>query len=134
MVIAIDFDGTIVKHAYPAVGEENKGAFLWMKKWQQAGARLILYTMRSREELKEAYSFCRERGLDFWGLNENPTQATWTESPKIFADIYIDDAAFGCPKTIDKQGNVFVDWSVVGPAVQQALTLNRNGKEKNSKD
>jgi len=132
MIIAVDFDGTIVKHAYPKVGEECEGAFLWMKKWQQAGARLILYTMRSNQELKDAYAFCRERGLDFWGLNENPTQDSWTNSPKVFADIYVDDAAFGCPKVIDKKGNIHVDWAAVGPAIHQALTLNRNDKEEDS--
>lgn len=132
MIIAVDFDGTIVKHAYPEIGEEIKGAFLWMNKWKQAGARLILYTMRSQDDLKEAYAFCRERGVDFWALNENPTQGDWTVSPKVFADIYVDDSAFGCPKTIDKKGNVHVDWSVVGPAIHQALTINRNGKKENS--
>ena len=79
----------------------------------QKSHKLILYTMRSGETLDEAVAWCAERGLKFWAVNENPEQKKWTDSPKIYANIYIDDAAFGCPlKDIEFERPV-VDWSKV---------------------
>jgi hypothetical protein len=106
-IIAVDFDGTIVEHEFPEIGRPVPGAFEWMKKWQQAGALLILWTMRSdgrtgggRENgpvLTEAVEFCRKNGVEFHAVNANPSQAVWTSSPKVYAHIYVDDAAAGCP-------------------------------------
>lgn len=121
--IAIDFDGTIVEHRYPDIGREVPGAIEWMKKFKEAGARLILWTMRSDGQqsgkvLTEAVKFCRSKGVTFWGVNKNPDQ-DWSESPKAYAKIYIDDAAFGCPLRESKEAGArpMVDWSQVGPAV-----------------
>lgn len=116
MIIAIDFDGTIVEHCFPEIGKPVEGAFEWMKKFQEAGALLILWTMRSnrakRFYLAEAVRFCEDEGVVFWGVNENPDQIEWTTSPKAHAQICIDDRAIGCPM---KDGSV--DWSIVGPVV-----------------
>ena len=38
-----------------------------------------------------------EREIPLYGINRNPTQHTWTGSPKAFAHCFIDDAALGCP-------------------------------------
>lgn len=102
MIIAIDFDGTIAKHEFPRIGEEVPFAFYWMKKFQEAGAHLILWTMRSdgpddRKVLTAAVEYCRVRGIEFIAINENPTQHEWTTSPKCYAHLYVDDAAYGCP-------------------------------------
>ncbi len=123
MNIAIDFDGTIVAHEFPDIGEEVPGAFEWMKKFQEAGCNLILWTMRSDgqevgEVLTHAVEYCRERGIEFFGVNQNPKQ-DWSTSPKAYAHVYIDDAAFGCPLRENPKmgGRPFVDWDIVGPAV-----------------
>jgi len=42
MVIAEDFDGTIVEHRYPAIGQEKLFAFETLKALQQKGHLLIL--------------------------------------------------------------------------------------------
>jgi len=47
MYICIDFDGTIVEHRFPDVGSPVPGALEWMIEFQEAGAKLILFTMRS---------------------------------------------------------------------------------------
>ena len=134
MYIAIDFDGTIVDHRYPDIGAEVPGAVRWMKEWAAAGAKLLLWTMRSdgRSDgtgpvLADAVAFCRERGVEFSGVNANPTQ-TWSTSPKAYAHVYVDDAAFGCPLRTNPRagGRPFVDWDVVGPAV---LALIEQGKK-----
>ena len=134
MFIAIDFDGTIAEHEFPDIGNAVPGAFDWMKRWQAAGAKLILWTMRSdgrtgegRENgpvLTEAVEFCRRHGVEFFAVNGNPTQACWTKSPKCYAHIYVDDAAFGCPLRPARKAGVrpVVDWEQVGPAVLALVT------------
>jgi hypothetical protein len=129
MLIAVDFDGTIVDHCFPDIGAPCPGAFDWLKRWQAAGAKLILWTMRSdgrtgtgKENgpvLTEAVEFCRRNGVEFFAVNENPQQASWTQSPKVYAHVYVDDAAHGCPLKENPRagGRPMVDWSAVGPAV-----------------
>jgi len=127
-IIAIDFDGTIVTHEFPAIGDVNPEAFTWMKKFQEVGANLILWTMRSDGQdcgpvLTEAVEHCRKNGVEFFGVNSNPEQAAWTASPKAYAHLYIDDAAFGCPLRENPKcgGRPMVDWEKVGPAVMAML-------------
>jgi hypothetical protein len=129
MNIAIDFDGTIVEHVFPEIGKPVPGAFKWLKAFQEAGANLILWTMRSDgqssgDTLTQAVDFCREKGIEFWGVNANPDQH-WSSSPKAYAHIYIDDAAFGCPlrKNPRVGGRPFVDWEKVGPKVLKAIKV-----------
>lgn len=124
MIIGVDFDGTIVDHRFPEIGSEVPGAFRWLKSFQEAGAKLILWTMRSNcqnsgDVLVNAVDYCRERGVEFFGVNCNPDQHTWTTSPKVYAHVYIDDAAYGCPLKENPRtdGRPFVDWDVVGPAI-----------------
>lgn len=118
MIIAIDFDGTLVEHCFPAIGQAVPEAFYWLQAFQGAGARLILHTMRSDNYLRDAVQFCLQQGIEFWGINENPDQTSWTNSPKPYAQVYIDDAAFGCPLR-DSFGSdrPMVDWRIVGPRV-----------------
>lgn len=119
MIIAIDFDGTIVDHTYPTVGKPVPNAIEWMKKFQDAGARLILLTMRSDEYLEEAVKYLKDNGIDnLYGINENPDQHTWTNSRKVYANLYIDDAAQGCPLIQYISFNrLCVDWNEFGDEV-----------------
>lgn len=128
MILAIDFDGTIVEHKFPRVGDEAPGAFRWLKRFQELGALLILYTMRSdgradgSTPLKDAVEFCRKNGVEFWQHNHNPEQATWTRSPKVYAHAYVDDAAVGCPLIPHPIGGTpVVDWETVGPRVEEMI-------------
>ena len=114
MIIAIDFDGTCVTHEYPKIGKENEGCVDVLKELVHEGHKLILYTMRSGKYLKEAVDWFKEREIPLWGINENPTQSTWTKSPKIYANLYIDDAACGCPLIYNESENrPFVDWNTI---------------------
>lgn len=118
MIIAIDFDGTCVKNKYPYVGEDI-GAVPILKDLVKRGHRLILCTMRSHKPnkgidcLQDAVDWFNNNGIELYAINENPEQKSWTDSNKIYADLYIDDAALGCPLTSDGFGNVYVDWSKV---------------------
>ena len=95
MYIAIDFDGTCVTHDYPRIGKEI-GATEVLKRLVEAGHKLILNTMRSDKELQDAVNWFKKNGIELYGVNENPTQKRWTNSPKVYAHMYIDDAALRC--------------------------------------
>jgi hydroxymethylpyrimidine pyrophosphatase-like HAD family hydrolase len=95
--IAVDFDGTIVEHDYPGIGKEKLFAFQTLKELEKLGARLILWTFRSGNELEEAVEFCRTNGIEFYAVNKNYPEEVFDEtiSRKIDADIYIDDKNLG---------------------------------------
>lgn len=114
MIIAVDFDGTCVAHDYPRIGADI-GAVPYLKQLIDAGHKLILYTMRSGEELKAAEEWFAKNDIPLWGVNKNPSQWRWTKSPKIYANCYIDDTNIGCPVLFDPDlsDRPYVDWSKV---------------------
>lgn len=117
MIIAVDFDGTCVTHEYPKIGRDI-GADACLKRLVAKGHQLILFTMRSGAELEQAKTWFHVRGIPLYGVNTNPSQKTWTESPKAYAQVYIDDAALGCPLVWDEVSNrPCVDW----PKVERML-------------
>jgi hypothetical protein len=93
MIIAVDFDGTIVKHKYPAIGKEIPYAVKTLKLFREKGHKIILWTYRAGKELEKAVKFCRKRGLTFDAVNNNFEGEEFdnTYSRKIYADIFIDD-------------------------------------------
>lgn len=95
--LAIDFDGTVVKHRYPEIGEPMPGAFETLKALASAGHKLILWTFRDGEELQQAVDFCLENGIIFWAVNNSYPEEEFNKyiSRKIDADIFIDDKNFG---------------------------------------
>jgi hydroxymethylpyrimidine pyrophosphatase-like HAD family hydrolase len=97
MIIAIDFDGTIVEHRYPAIGKVRPFAFEVLKALQAKNHRLILWSYRAGNELDEAVAFCSKHGLEFYAVNKNYPEERWNEndSRKILADLYIDDRNLG---------------------------------------
>lgn len=119
MIIAVDFDGTCVTHEYPDVGK-NIGAEIVLKALTDEGHDLILYTMRDhpadssvQDPLQEAIDWFSQNDIPLFGVNENPTQKSWTTSPKPYAHLYIDDAALGMPIVKLSGRKPFVDWHVV---------------------
>lgn len=114
MYIAVDFDGTCVTHEYPKVGKDI-GAVPVLKKLVDSGHHIILNTMRSGKELVDAVQWFADNDIPLYGANENPTQKEWTLSPKVYAHLYIDDAALGCPliKKFAVSSRPFVDWTAV---------------------
>lgn len=98
MVIAVDFDGTIVTHDYPRIGKPIPFAIHTLLKLQQEDHhQLILWTVREGDLLKEAVDYCASKGLEFYAVNSNYPE----ENPesranrKVTADIYIDDRNLG---------------------------------------
>lgn len=122
-IIAVDFDGTLVEHEYPKIGAPLPWAFETLRVLKKKGYRLMLWSMRGHPDLErfphldirtgeyipadtlqEAIDFCRERGVEFDGINESPEQ--FSTSAKQYAHVYIDDTALGCPLVEPRK----VDW------------------------
>ena len=120
LIICVDFDGTCVTHEYPNVGKEI-GATEVLKQLTDKGHKLILFTMRSGKELQDAINWFEERNIPLFGINENPEQHTWTSSPKPYANLYIDDAAFGCPIKYNRilSDRIFVNWDIIKTSLNE---------------
>lgn len=99
MLIAVDFDGTIVEHKYPAIGPEIPFAIETLKKLQAERHKLILWSVREGKLLEEAVEFCRQRGLEFYAVNRDYPEEEKGQnnhySRKLKADLFIDDRNLG---------------------------------------
>jgi len=102
LVIAVDFDGTLCEFGYPKIGKQTphqKELIETLIQMRKEGHKLILWTNRGDNEqypsLTEAINWCYDRGLEFDAINRNlPGQKKLSGySPKIMADVYIDDKA-----------------------------------------
>lgn len=100
MRIAVDFDGTIVEQKYPDIGKERPFASEALRQLIADGHKLILWTVRSGRLLDEAVDWCKTRGILFYAVNSNHPEGYLfghqkERSPKVNADLYIDDSNFG---------------------------------------
>lgn len=98
MIIAVDFDGTIVTHDYPAIGKEIPFAIDTLRRLCQEHHLLILWTVREGPLLEDAVEFCRKRGLEFHAVNRNLGEEAGNHkdySRKLRADMFIDDRNLG---------------------------------------
>ena len=99
MVIAVDFDGTIVEDRYPAIGRERPFAIETLKKLVNERHKIILWSVREGELLDEAVAFCRERGLEFYAINRDyPEEEEGNNnhfSRKLKVNLFIDDRNLG---------------------------------------
>ena len=130
MYICIDFDGTCVSHEFPTIGKDI-GAIPVLKRLVENGHNLILFTMRSNmkdvksgdynihsqsgDYLDDAVEWFKSNNIPLYGINVNPSQTTWTKSPKAYGQLYIDDAALGAPLKFDINisERPFIDWEKV---------------------
>src|SRR6478609_3760695 len=113
MTINVDFDGTCVSHEFPKVGNDI-GAVKVLKRLVENGHKLILFTMRSDKKdrkpsadpnitnvdgqfLTDAVNWFKENDIPLYGIQTNPDQKLWTDSPKSYAELILDDTALGIP-------------------------------------
>lgn len=111
MVIAVDFDGTIVEHAYPEIGRPIPFAIETLLQLQNDGHRLIMWTVRRGRLLQEAVDYCAGHGLYFFAENENYRGETIEReeySRKLKSDLFIDDRNLGG----------LPDWGVIYNAIK----------------
>lgn len=152
MYIGIDFDGTCVTHEFPKLGKDI-GAVPVLKELVVNGHQLILFTMRSDKKevvgnhyeiqakaelyLTEAVNWFKDNGIELYGIQTNPTQHEWTDSPKAYCHLYIDDASLGCPLVYPfgeiqaNQHRPFVDWKKVREMLLETGVLPTDTKKNN---
>ncbi len=105
-IVLVDFDGTIVRHAFPRIGDPMPMAFETLRSLKDHGFKLILWTCRedegnliSRRFLTDAVDFCRSNGVEFDAVNESIREYEFRpengKNRKPYADIVIDDTNFG---------------------------------------
>lgn len=126
MDICIDFDGTCTTHDFPRIGKEIGSAPI-LRELVLNGHDLILFTMRSDIDkvkipngsnlcdipgnyLTDAVNWFKANDIPLYGIQSNPSQHSWTSSPKAYGHLYIDDAAIGCPLVYPLEGRPYVDW------------------------
>ena len=122
MHIAVDFDGTMVTHEYPAIGRDI-GAFPILKELVGKGHQIILFTMRSGDKLDEALNYIEGKRLLLYGINHNPDQDDWNTSPKAYAHMYIDDASLGTPLIVNGNERAYVDWKIIKEMLHDKFIL-----------
>jgi len=110
MVIAVDFDGTIVEHAYPKIGKPIPFALDVLRKLQmEEHHTLLLWTVREGKLLDEAVDYCAKNGIDFYATNKNYPEEEDGDSPrKLTADVFIDDKNIGG----------LPDWGIIYKAIK----------------
>lgn len=97
MIIAIDFDGTIVADKYPEIGELMPGAHAVINLLYTKGHYIIINTCRTGDHLAAALNFLHEKRIKFDIVNDNHPDLTkqYGVTRKVFADVYIDDRNLG---------------------------------------
>ena len=90
--LAVDFDGTIADYSAGykgkgVFGEPIDGAREFIQKLHDEGWLIIIWTGRDENGLVSKYLDANKIPYDH--INENPNQLN--DSPKIFADVYLDD-------------------------------------------
>ena len=98
LLIAVDFDGTVVVDRYPAVGKPMPFAIETLKMLQADGHRIILWTYRHGKRLEEAVEFLKSQGIPPYAVNRSyPEEKSHPNdvSRKVRADLFIDDRNFG---------------------------------------
>lgn len=92
-IVAVDFDGTLCKNAYPAIGDPLPYSIHYIKELAKDGAILILNTCRNGALLDAAVKWCNDHGIVFDYINENVPENVERyggDTRKIYADIYVD--------------------------------------------
>lgn len=101
-ILAVDFDGTLCKDAYPEIGEPREDIIALVQSYRKEGWRIVLWTCRNREALEAAVKWCTEQGLVFDAINTNIPEVQECfggDTRKVFADKYLDDKNIIVPST-----------------------------------
>lgn len=102
MIIAVDFDGVLVRDEFPNIGQPNHNMIEAVKGVIEAGHEVVLWTCRVENELAAAVEWCEEHGIRFHTVNgaafSNMIKyaGVYSTTPrKIYANYYIDDHGVG---------------------------------------
>lgn len=115
MIVAVDFDGTLVEYNYPGIGAPNRVMVDLIKAHSDDGDKIVLWTCRNGQPLTDAIRWCEEQGIELDAVNTNLPEIQEKyggDTRKLSADVYYDDRAvaveFGKPKFTPISFNKFV--------------------------
>ena len=125
VTICVDFDGTCVTNEYPNVGKDLPNCVEVLKKLNEKKVNIILLTQRDGKKLTDAIEWFKKNDIKLYGINDNPSQSSWSKSRKVYADLYIDDRNLGCPLTLHRSlsDEAFVDWKKVEKMLKEMRVL-----------
>ena len=93
-IMAVDFDGTLVRDKFPEIGAERENFCKVIRILQKMGVKSILWTSRTGSALQEAIEWCEDHDLHFDAINKNLPEVielTGTDTRKVYANVYFDD-------------------------------------------
>lgn len=112
--VCVDFDGCVVAHHYPKIGQEAPHAVETLRKWCAGGVGIILDTMRCDNCLAEACEWMRAHGIELYGVGKDPGQAWWTKNNKAYVVFSVDDRNLGVPLVMPPgESRPVVDWNEI---------------------
>ncbi len=124
LILAVDFDGTIVEDRYPEIGKPLPFAIDTLKRLNADGHRIVLWTFRHGRPLRNAVDYLESQGVQLYAVNQSfPEESEQLDgySRKIHADWFIDDRNIGG----------FPGWGVVYQQIsQKPLPFIQNKKRK----
>ena len=144
LILGVDFDGTVVTHRFPDVGQDAPNAVEVLKRLEKKGFQIVLNTMRSDKNcydslsgkiipseigkrmglstvLEDAVEWFERNEINLSGINKSPGQTTWTDSPKVYATHYVDDMAVGVPMITLENGEKCVNWLEVERLINEKI-------------
>jgi len=125
MVIAVEFDGTIVEDKYPGIGKEKPYASFILNKLRERGHQLILYSHRTGLELEAALNWCKENDIPVKAPHQSRLGRNLPHSntQKMEADLFIDARNLG-----GLPGWMEVFW-MIHPEEAEQIKLKKNLKK-----
>jgi len=109
--IAFDFDGVLATYAegqYPEIGEPIEGMAKLTNDLKDQGWKIIIFTCRAAKEVRQ---WLKDNGYAFDKINKNIDDKG--NSPKVYAEIYVDDRAInfgGDAEKLREQIKDFKPW------------------------
>ena len=123
-IIGLDFDGTMVEHRFPEIGDTVPDAIRVVRRMADKGCKMILHTCRTNQHLRLAVRWYEKRvKRELWGINANRLEDPYPGIHKLYADWYVDDKGLGCPLILDSGGVPCVNWMQVEKAFEKAGIL-----------
>lgn len=119
--IGLDFDGTCVEHCFPQIGQAAPNVQEALEYFKATGRKIYLFSVRSSSYILQCKSWFANRGLLLDGYQVIPGQSSWTDSPKMHVDLFIDDRAFGAPLIMPPGFNSpVINWKAILDAFKQS--------------
>lgn len=121
LFVAIEFDGCIVTHDYPEIGEKVPFVKESIDAFRASGLKTILLTSREGDALQKAVDHLNRYDMMTDFVNENPTIKC---KNKLFAHVYVDPAAVGIPTIMHPcNSSRCVDWLSVLLMIERRLSV-----------